>query len=349
MDIKNILRHAVQLHASDLHLTVGVPPVLRINGDLIQIDDEILTVTLLELIINQITTKEQREKLNNEKSIDHAYTIPELGRFRINVFFQKEVPAIAIRVHTNVIRSLEELKMEDAIKQLALSQRGLVLVTGPAGSGKTTTLAAMIHHINTNKKSHIITLEDPIEFLHQHRHCIINQREIGIDTNSFYDGVREAVRQNPDVILIGEMRDAETISAALTAAETGHLVLGTLHSINAAKTADRIIDSFPPYQQQQIRAQLALTLRGIVAQQLIPLQNAKGRIAATEILISTPAIQTLIREGKNHQINNVIETGSTYGMQTMDRALINLYNRQLISFEQAEKFSFDKEFINTMR
>ncbi|EAX47873.1 twitching motility protein [Thermosinus carboxydivorans Nor1] len=343
MTVEELLREAVLRQASDLHITVGAPPVLRIHGSLVLTDSSPLTADATEKLFNSIATAEQQAKFREQGEVDFSYAIPGFSRFRVNAFRQRGFTAIAVRVVAEKVPTLDELGHPEVIKTLARKPRGLVLVTGPTGSGKSTTLAAMIDLINSERSCHIITLEDPIEYLHQHKKCIVNQREINTDTRSFANALRAALREDPDVILVGEMRDAETIGIAITAAETGHLVFATLHTGDAAQTIDRIIDVFPPYQQQQIRVQLSLTLQGIIAQQLLPRQDGRGRVAALEVLVATPAVRNLIREGKTHQLLSVIQTGGKVGMQTMDMALRDLYRRGLISREDALARAMDQE------
>ena len=338
-----LLREAVASKASDLHITVGVPPALRLNGDLIFTNRKVFMPPDTRAALEAITTVEQRTKFDQTGELDFSYAIPGLSRFRVNAFRQRGTIAIVIRLVADKIPTLEQLGHPEVLKTLALKSRGLVLVTGPTGSGKSTTLAAMINLINLTRSCHVITLEDPIEYLHKHSKCIINQRELHADTSSFSIALRAALREDPDVILVGEMRDPETIATAITAAETGHLVFATLHTGDAAQTIDRIIDVFPPYQQQQIRIQLSLTLQGIVAQQLLPRVDETGRIAALEILIATPAIRNLIREGKTHQIISAIQTGGKLNMQSMDNALRDLYRRGIISYEEALSRSMDQD------
>ncbi|NPV26186.1 MAG: type IV pilus twitching motility protein PilT [Firmicutes bacterium] len=335
MLIQHLLEMVIAQNASDLHLTVGVPPVLRIDGHLTPIESEALTPEHTAELANQLFTPKLREKFNQDGQVDFSYSLPQRGRFRVNVYKQRGCTGLAIRLIPYRVPTLAELGLPEVLKTLTRRPKGLVLVTGPTGSGKSTTLAAMIEQINTERSGHIITLEDPIEYLHRHKKCVINQREIGLDTPSFAQGLRAALRQDPDVILVGEMRDLETIATAITAAETGHLVLATLHTVDAAQTIDRIIDVFPPNQQQQIRVQLAATLQGVVAQQLLPRADGRGRVAALEIMLVTPAIRNLIREGKTHQIISSLQTGGKLGMQTMEQALRNLVQSGLVTREEA--------------
>jgi len=348
MNVFELLYKALELKASDLHLTVGTQPILRINGTLEAIGDEILDSENTAALIKQLLTSEQLDQLNNCGELDFAYADTSGSRFRINAYKQKDSYAAAIRVINSRIYSMEELGLPPILKELSMKQRGLILVTGPTGSGKTTTLASMLDYINKNRKCHIMTLEDPIEYLHKHHHSIINQREIGRDSKSFGNALRAALRQDPDVILVGEMRDLETISTALTAAETGHLVLSTLHTIGAAKTIDRVIDVFPPHQQQQIRVQLATVMEAIISQQLVPTADGKKRVAAQEIMIGNPAVKNLIREGKAYQIQNLIQTGSKLGMCSMDSSLGQLYRQMHISKEAALEHCIDRDMLERL-
>lgn len=340
--LNDLLIRTLEMQASDLHLTVGIPPTVRVNGKLIPIGTDKLFPQDIEGFAKEILGP-RFEKYAATGEADTSYSVHGTGRFRVNVFKQRSSDAIALRVITLKVPTLDELKHPRILKDLVQKQRGLVLVTGPTGSGKSTTLAAMINEINSTRQAHIITLEDPIEYLHKHNRSIINQREIGKDSKSYQNALRAILREDPDVILIGEMRDLETISIAITAAETGHLVFSTLHTIGAAKTIDRIIDVFPPHQQQQIRIQLAAVLQGIISQQLVQTADGNGRVAALEIMTITPGIQNLIREGKTHQIESSIQTGTKYGMKTMDMALADLYKRGVISKETALTYSVDRE------
>lgn len=339
MHVKDYIEKALKVNASDLHLTVFRRPTFRINGRLVSYeDDPVLTPDdTARLTFQLIPDEKNREKLDELGQADFSNAFPGLGRFRVNVYKQRGSYAAAIRLIPFHIPSLDELGMPPVIKELIMLDKGLVLVTGPTGSGKSTTLAAMINHLNKVKDLHIITLEDPIEFLHRHERCIINQREVGSDTNAFAEGLRAALRQDPDVILVGEMRDLDTIATAVTAAETGHLVLATLHSNSAAQAVDRIIDVFPPHQQPQIRVQLSSTLQGVIAQQLIPTVDGKGRVLAQEIMVVNAAIKNLIRDGKTHQIISAMQTGASLGMITMDRALKILHQQGKISYEELSK------------
>jgi twitching motility protein PilT len=341
MRIDEYLQKAVEMEASDLHICVGVPVVIRRFGSLYYIDDYVLNKEDSRELVEQVLTKDQIKILESEGEIDFAYTLAGIGRFRVNAFRQRGSYAIAFRVIPSKVPELSQLGLPDILYSLSEKQRGLIVVTGPTGSGKSTTLAAMINQINTERRCHIITIEDPIEYLHKHNRSIINQREIGEDTKSYNNALRAALREDPDVILIGEMRDQETISIALTAAETGHLVLSTLHTLGAAKTIDRIIDVFPPHQQGQVRSQLSTVLQGIVSQQLIKRSDNTGRIVATEVMIVTPAISNMIRESRTVQINSSIHTGSEYGMHSMDSCIASLYKQGIISYENACQYSIE--------
>jgi len=341
MSIDEYLQKAVEMEASDLHICVGLPVVIRKYGSLFFIDDQILTQEDCRNLVEQILTREQLKTLEEEGELDLAYMLEGVGRFRVNTFRQRGSYAIAFRVIATKVPKISELGLPDILYSLADKQRGLVLITGPTGSGKSTTLAAMIDHINSQKRCHIITIEDPIEYLHKHNKSVINQREIGSDTKNYNNALRAALREDPDVILIGEMRDHETISIALTAAETGHLVLSTLHTLGAAKTIDRIIDVFPPHQQSQVRSQLSTVLQGIVSQQLIKRADNTGRVVATEVMVVTPAISNMIRESRTLQINSSIHTGSEFGMHSMDSCIASLYKQGIITYENACQYSID--------
>jgi twitching motility protein PilT len=342
-DFADVLLEVLRLKASDLHLTAGSPPMVREKGRLRALDYPALTPQQTREIIYSILTNDQRKKLENDWQIDFAYSIPGQGRFRVNAYFQRASLGAAFRLIPNEMPALDDLGLPPVLRDLTKKPRGFVLVTGPTGSGKSTTLAAMLDVINKERHEHIMTIEDPIEFLHRHQNCIVNQRELGSDAQSFGLGLKAALRQDPDVILVGEMRDLETIATALTAAETGHLVFATLHTQDTAQTVDRIVDVFPPAQQHQVRVQLSVSLQGIVTQQLLPTADGQGRVCATEILVPTPAVRNLIREGKTHQIYSALQTGGAHGMQTMDAALADLVRRQKISRELAESRSSSPE------
>ncbi|MCX8032834.1 MAG: type IV pilus twitching motility protein PilT [Thermoleophilia bacterium] len=335
MDINDILKQVVEKQASDLHISVGLPPIVRVDGRLQPLDMPPLKPTDTRELIYSFLTQEQRQKLETEWELDLSYSVYGVARFRVNVYFQRGTLSAAFRLIPVKIKTLEELGLPKVLHTFATKPRGLVLVTGPTGSGKSTTLAAIIDEINRTRDDHIVTIEDPIEFLHNHKRCLVNQREVGSDTKAFATALRSVLRQDPDVILIGEMRDLETIQIALTAAETGHLVLATLHTQDCPQTIDRMIDVFPPHQQEQIRVQIAATLEGVVTQQLIPKAGGVGRVVACEVLIATPAVRNLIREGKTHQLYTVMQTGGQYGMQTMNAALADLVRRGQITKDMA--------------
>jgi twitching motility protein PilT len=336
LSIDALLERMVALNASDLHITVGSAPVVRVNGTLEPLEGtEPLTPEVTHQLLYRILSTEQQKNLEVDRQIDMAHSIPGVARFRVNVYFQRETVGAAFRLIPAEIKTLEELGIPSSLHGLTDRPRGLVLVTGPTGSGKSTTLAALIDEINRKRHEHILTIEDPVEFVHRHKKCIVNQREIGPDTPSFATALRAALRQDPDVILLGEMRDLETIGTAITAAETGHLVFATLHTQSAPSTVDRIIDAFPAAQQEQIRVQLAATLEGIVTQALLPTSDGAGRVAALEILYPDDAVRNLIRQGKVEQIYSVMQTGTGKGMQTMEQALADLTLRRIISLETA--------------
>ena len=339
--MEELLREAKEKKASDLHITVGVPPIMRVNGELGYTDHEKLLPKDTIDIVDPILNPKQKAYFEEYGEVDFSFSIPSIGRFRVNAFKQRGSVAAAIRLVDSVIPDPREIGLPPSIINLYKKKRGLVLVTGPTGSGKSTTLASIIGTINQNRNAHVITLEDPIEYLHAHNKSIVNQREMGLDSHSYAHALRAALRQDPDVILVGEMRDLETISIAITAAETGHLVLSTLHTTGAVSTIDRIIDVFPPLQQQQIRIQLAGVLQAVISQQLIPTIDNKGRIAAFEILHMNQAVRNLIREQKTHQILSIMQTNKRLGMQTMDDALIDLCRSGKISRKEALNFASD--------
>jgi twitching motility protein PilT len=338
IDFAAVLTKMVEERASDVHLTPGVPPVIRIRGRIMHLPEyPALNAQDTRDIVYSILNSDQRKRFENNLQIDLAYAIPGVARFRVNCYFQRGAISAAFRHIPTEIASLESLGLPQVMEDFTRKPRGFVLVTGPTGSGKSTSLASMIDIINREREEHILTIEDPIEFLHQHQKCIINQREIGADAEDFPLALKAALRQDPDVILVGEMRDLETISTALTAAETGHLVFATLHTQSTSQTVDRIIDVFPPHQQQQVRMQLSIALQGIVTQQLLPTADGSGRVCACEVLVPTPAVRNLIREGKTHQIYSAIQTSGSIGMQTMDAHLAQLVRMGKISRGMAEQ------------
>jgi twitching motility protein PilT len=337
LDFAEVLLQVVDRRASDLHLTAGAPPMVRVRGRLTALEGyPALTPTDTREIIYSILSNSQRQKLETNWQIDFAYQIPGAARFRVNAYFQRTALGAAFRLIPFEVVPFEQLGLPAVVADFANRPRGLVLVTGPTGSGKSTTLASLIDVINSTREEHIMTIEDPIEFLHQHKKCIVNQRELGADATSFGEALKAALRQDPDVILVGEMRDIETIGTAITAAETGHLVFATLHTQDAAQTIDRVIDVFPSHQQGQVRVQLSVALQGIMTQQLLPTADGSGRVVATEVLVPNPAIRNLIREGKTHQIYSVLQTSSAQGMQTMDTALAELVRAGKITQKLAE-------------
>lgn len=329
--------------ASDLHMSVGSQPLLRLRGELTKINFRELTQEDMQSFIHEIMTEERKEEFDKTHDIDFAYEVPGLARFRANIMEQRKGMAAVFRIIPTKILTCEDLGLPEAVKRFAALKKGLVLVTGATGSGKSTTLAAIIDHVNETRHDHILTVEDPLEFVHPNKNCLVNQREVGAHTASFARALKAALREDPDIILIGEMRDLETISLAITAAETGHLVFGTLHTSSAAKTVDRIIDAFPTNQQEQIRTMLGESLRGVVAQQLLRTADGKGRCAALEILVGTSALANLIREGKTFQIQSVIQTGKREGMQTMDQAIMDFLKVKKITPQEAFNYAVDKK------
>lgn len=333
--IDEILKKMVEMKASDLHIKADSVPFFRVDGFYVDSGFNKLTKDEVRALIGQMTTDEQKAKFDEEFELDLAHSIKDVGRFRVNVYLQSGELATVIRFIPVKVSTIDELGLPEVFKYLASLPRGLVLVTGPTGSGKSTTLAAMIDYINSNRKCHIVTIEDPVEFIHKDKESVIDQREIGKDTHSFANALKRVLRQDPDVILVGEMRDLETVSTALTGAETGHLVLATLHTNSAPQTIDRIIDVFPSSQQPQVRSQLCLVLEGVICQTLIPKRDGIGRVPAFEIMVATPAIRTMIRENQLAQISSAIQTGKEKGMQTLDSALKELIEKDIISFEAA--------------
>jgi twitching motility protein PilT len=340
IDFADLLMEVVNRRASDLHLSAGAPPTIRVRGRLDRLEGySVLSDTDTREIVYSILSGDQRQRLETNWQLDFAYSIPGHARFRVNAYYQRGAIGAAFRLIPFGLTSIDQLGLPQVVHELTRKPRGFVLVTGPTGSGKSTSLAAMLDEINATREEHIMTIEDPIEFLHSHKRCLVNQRELGSDAQSFAAALKAALRQDPDVILVGEMRDLETISTALTAAETGHLVFATLHTQDTAQTVDRIIDVFPPEQQGQVRVQLSVALQGIITQQLLPTADGSGRVAACEVLVPTPAVRNLIREGKTHQIYSVLQTGSAQGMQTMDAALVSLVRTGKISQKLAEERS----------
>jgi twitching motility protein PilT len=333
--LNDLLNLVVDNEASDLHITVGTPPVIRVDGELIPTDLDVLTPMDTRSLVYNMLTAEQQKEFEDKLELDISYSVHGFGRFRVNIYRQRGCIGAAFRVIPSKIPTLEELHLPPKVADFAHLQKGLILFTGPTGSGKSTSLAALINLINNEYRDHIVTIEDPIEYLHYHKKSIINQRELHQDTRSFAESLKHVLRQDPDVILVGEMRDLETIESALVLAETGHLVFSTLHTTDAAQTINRVIDIFPPYQQQQVRTQLSFVIQGIVAQQLIPLASGKGRIPAVEVLTQTPAVQNLIREQKVHQLYTVMQTSQSLGMQTFEQSLANLYFKGQITLEEA--------------
>lgn len=334
-DLMEILVKALELKASDIHFTVSRPPTLRVRGDLVPFGETPLTPEETKEVCYKIMNEDKITAFEAKGEVDFSWSLPSTNRYRVNVYRQRGSCAAALRMINTKIPTVEELRLPSILNTLALKPRGMFLVTGPTGSGKSTTLAAMVGHINSNRQCHILTIEDPIEYMHKHNKCMVNQREIGSDSQSFANALRAALREDPDVILVGEMRDYETISTAISAAETGHFVMSTLHTTTAAQTVDRIIDTFPPHQQQQVRTQLSSILQGIVCQQLIKSADGKIVVPAMEILVVNDAIRNLIREGKNHQIDTVLQTNIKNGMMPMDYSLAQLAKSKIITNEEA--------------
>ena len=346
--IEILLEEVIKKKASDLHLQVGLPPMLRVDGGLVPVSGaDPLTEESVETLIFAVLDEDQKQILLKDKEFDFSFAFGDLGRFRVNAFHERGNLAAAMRLIPNEILTIEQLGLPPIISKFTEYPRGLVLVTGPTGSGKSTTLAALIHKINTERSSHIITIEDPIEFTHKSKRSVIVQREVHYDTFSFSAALRSSLRQDPDVVLIGEMRDLETIAAAITIAETGHLVFATLHTNSAAQSIDRMIDLFPPHQQPQIRAQLSNILMAICSQRLIPAIGG-GRVASAEILIATPAVRNIIREAKSHQLDAVIQTGAEFGMQSMDKTLVNLIHSGTITYDEARNYAVDIEELDRL-
>ena len=334
LDLGLVLGRALDIGASDIHLSAGAPPVVRVNGELAGLDDlGLLSSQTIQRVVYAILTQKQRERFETDLELDFAYALPGRARFRVNVYRQRESVGAAFRQIPFEIKTLEDLGVPPAVSNFAGLPRGMVLVTGPTGSGKSTTLAALVDLANRTRRDHIMTVEDPIEFLHRHKSCLVNQREVGEDTLSFTQALKHVLRQDPDIILVGEMRDLETISVALTAAETGHLVFATLHTQDAAQTIDRVIDVFPPHQQTQVRTQLAGAIQGVVCQTLCKTADGRGRVVATEVMVATPAIRNLIRAGKTHQVYSAMQAGAQHGMHTLDQHLADLVRTRRITYE----------------
>ena len=346
--VDELLRLTVESGASDLHLAVGIPPMLRIDGALMPTAYSKLLPLDAQRLVYDILTDEQIQRFESDMELDCSYSIAKLSRFRVNLYRDKGTVATAFRVIPTRIPTISDLGLPAVLDTLTKKKRGLILVTGPTGSGKSTTLAAMINTINAERAEHIITIEDPIEYLHSHRKSVVNQRELGMDTRSFGAALRASLREDPDVILVGEMRDLETIQTAITCAETGHLVLATLHTNNAAQTVDRMVDVFPPEQQEQIRFMLSNNLEAIMCQQLVPRSGMPGRVCALEIMVASAAVRNLIRESKAHQLASVIQTGASMGMQTMDQCLKDYFQRGLISYDDALARAMNPEEFKTM-
>lgn len=346
--IDELLMEMVQKGSSDLHICVGVPPIIRVDGQLLALNYERFTATQTQKMLYEILSDVQIQRFEDSWELDCSYSLKNVSRFRVNVFKDKGAVVAAFRLIPMKIPTIRELGLPLILEAITRKPRGLVLVTGPTGSGKSTTLAAMINQINTERNQHIITIEDPIEYLHQHRLCIINQREVGQDTKEFASALRAALREDPDVILVGEMRDLDTMTNAIRAAETGHLVFATLHTNSAASTVDRIVDSFPASQQDQIRLMLSNSLEAVLCQQLLPKAGQAGRVCSMEIMIATPAIRNLIREAKSHQITSIIQTGASYGMQTMDQNLRDLYQKGLVTYDDAMMQAMNQDELKNM-
>jgi twitching motility protein PilT len=346
LTMRGLLEEMVKMKASDLHLTAGIPAQFRVDGELMASKlSGVLTPDLTQRLAYSALTDDQKKKFENSNELDFSFGVKGLARFRGNCFLQRGVVTMVVRMIPFQVVPFDSLGLPNSVLRLTSLPRGLVLVTGPTGSGKTTTLASLIDHINEDRSLHIITIEDPIEFVHSHKRCIVNQREVGADTNTFSDALRHILRQDPDVILLGEMRDRETMETALTIAETGHLAFATLHTNSAVESINRIVDSFPSDQHEQVYAQLAFVLKGVITQSLLPRMGQPGRAMASEVMICTSAISAMVREGKVHQIYSLLQAGQKYGMHTMNQSLVNLYNRREISYEDAVGRSPDpKEF-----
>jgi twitching motility protein PilT len=348
VNLRDLLQEMFDKGASDLHITAGVPPQLRIDGEIVPTEHAPMTPENTQSITYSVLNEEQQKRFEQEKELDFSFGVKGLSRFRGNVFMQRGVVSLAIRQIPYEIMGFRDLGLPPIVEKLAKKQQGMILVTGPTGSGKSTTLASIIDKINNERKNHIVTIEDPVEYIHQHKKCIVNQREVKADTQSFAAALKHVLRQDPDVILIGEMRDLETMQAALTIAETGHLALATLHTNSTFESINRIIDTFPSSQQPQVRAQLAFVLEGVVCQQLVPRHRGRGRVMVAEVMVCTPAIRATIRDDKVHQIYGLMQAGQKHGMQTMNQALFNAYVKQEIALEEAMRRSQDTQELSNM-
>lgn len=345
LDLKGVMQQAAENHAPDVHFQVGQPPIIRLkSGSLSALEGApVLTKEEIDAVIADITTNDQKAVFEKQHQLDFSYHIEGISRFRVNIYQEYHGPAISFRLIPDVIPTMEELQMDDIVRQMAMMQNGLILVTGPTGCGKSTAIASMVDYINEHRSAHVITIEDPIEFLYKSKNCLFSQRELNVHTRSFPDAIRAALRQDPDIVMVGEMRDLETISAAITLAETGHLVLSTLHTVDAAQTVDRIIDVFPSHQQEQIRAQLSATLRGVISQSLVPRADGKGRVAAREIMVVNDAIQNCIMKAETNQIYSIMQINSDQGMRLMDDSLSMLVKGGVITPDEAVSHSADPQ------
>lgn len=348
INLRDLLQEMIEAGASDLHLTAGLPPMIRVDGDVRQTNHEPLSPEQVQGLAYSVLNEEQQKRFETQKELDFSFGVKGMSRFRGNAYLQRGCVGLAIRQIPYEIKTFRELGLPTVMEKLATKHQGLILVTGPTGSGKSTTLAAIIDKVNTERAAHIVTIEDPVEYIHQHKKCIVNQREVKADTESFGSALKHVLRQDPDVILIGEMRDQETMAAALTIAETGHLTLATLHTNSTFESINRIVDAFPPTQQNQVRTQLAFVLEGVLAQQLIPRMRGRGRALVTEVMICTPAIRAVIRDDKVHQIYGIMQAGQKHGMQTMNQALFNAVVSKDISMEDALRRSNDPQELTQM-
>jgi twitching motility protein PilT len=348
INLRDLLQEMNEKGASDLHLTAGLPPMLRVDGTVLATDRESLTPEQVQALAYSVLNEEQQKRFEGAKELDFSFGVKGMSRFRGNAYLQRGCVGLAIRQIPYEIRTFRDLGLPAVMNRLSKKQQGLILVTGPTGSGKSTTLASIIDKVNTERAAHIVTIEDPVEYIHQHKKCIVNQREVKADTESFTSALKHVLRQDPDVILIGEMRDQETMQAALTIAETGHLTLATLHTNSTFESINRIVDTFPPSQQSQVRAQLAFVLEGVLAQQLIPRMRGRGRALVTEVMVCTPAIRAVIRDDKIHQIYGLMQAGQKHGMQTMNQALFNAIVSKEIDTEEALRRSNDAQELSQM-